>query len=194
MGGLIQGSLPQPKVRKIPNRNHIASVFGHSPPQLGLSYEGNQPTDQFYRERIKTTLWEYQIDILKTGLNMGIDQLAAEAALELGIEVEAYIPGTQLQELTWQEECRDRYYNLLTQSTEVFKTYGYSGEEPESNERMQRDRLMIEGSQYVLIYWDGTPGRTRTAVRMAQAQPFTELIYCIIPHGQPVLECDAERS
>lgn len=99
-----------------------------------------------------------------SGMALGWDQALAEAALELGIPVWAYVPFLH-QEDAWPPVSRAKYHDLLMCADMVV----YCSEPGYAPWKMQkRNEDMVNDSDYVLALWDGSSGGTGNCVAYAK--------------------------
>ena len=104
----------------LPIAEHGVAVFGHRPPELG-GYDDN-PIADAVRARLGEILAARRaLDpelVVVSGLRLGAEQLAAEAALELGIPVVAVLPHPD-PDAKWPPASRRRFAELCEASAEV---------------------------------------------------------------------------
>lgn len=102
-----------------------------------------------------------------TGMALGVDQLAAMIAIELGIPFVAAIPCIG-QESKWPYKSIDRYQHLISEADLVH----YVTREPYNNTCMQkRNEWMIDQmtnlDDILIAVWDGTSGGTKNCIDYA---------------------------
>lgn len=102
-------------------------------------------------------------------LAAGADQLAAEAILELGGEVEVVIPCDRYAS-TFNAEALTKFNRLLSRATAVTVL---PFPEPSESAFLAGGLVVVERSQRILAVWDGLPARglggTADVVKYAQA-------------------------
>ncbi|HEX8696973.1 MAG TPA: SLOG family protein [Longimicrobium sp.] len=108
-----------------------------------------------------------------SGMALGWDTALAEAALELGIPFDAYVPFAG-QESRWPEPSRRRYQGLLARAERVVIVCpgGYAPE------KMQlRNERMVDDADFLLALWDGSSGGTCNCIAYAEAvgRPYRNL-------------------
>lgn len=108
-----------------------------------------------------------------SGMALGWDTALAEAALELGIPFDAYVPFAG-QESRWPEPSRRHYHDLLARAhrVEIVCPGGYS---PEKMQR--RNERMVDDADFLLALWDGSAGGTRNCIAYAEevGRPYRNL-------------------
>jgi len=108
-----------------------------------------------------------EITTVISGMAMGVDLAGADAAIALGIPVHAYIPypghGSE-----WKTFYRDLHSEIAEAATELY----VPSEKPKESEfakfLLQRNKDMVDNSDFTLALWDGTPGGTAHCVSYAQ--------------------------
>ena len=132
------------------------------------------------RDESITLIEHFSVTHFISGMALGTDMFAAETVLELQevyshITLECALPcGSQAQE--WNEEQRDRYYNILSQCNKITLLQTLY-----TNDCMQkRNEYMINKSDYVISIWNGTPSGTANTIAYAKQQ--LKKIVCINPN------------
>lgn len=101
--------------------------------------------------------------IIISGMALGWDQALARAAMTADLELWAYIPFVG-QQSVWPKGSRD-YYNFLLEyaSKKVICSTGLY-----TATKMQvRNERMVDDSDVILAYWDGSAGGTGNCIRYA---------------------------
>jgi uncharacterized phage-like protein YoqJ len=137
---------------------HRVVVFGHRPDQLG-GYDDNPVTAGVLRKltEILAGLKVVQPDVVVlTGLGLGTEQLAAEAATAAAVPYVAVLafPG---QEKVWPTARRTTYQRLLQGAA---STISLSNKEPATRAEAgksigQRSDWMIANANRAIVVWDG---------------------------------------
>ncbi len=99
---------------------HLVAVFGHRPPELG-GYEANLLQAAVQRRLGDILDAQRQLDddlVLLTGLQLGAEQLAAEAAVDRGVPFVAVQPFPD-PDAKWPSASRAAYRRLLDHAREV---------------------------------------------------------------------------
>lgn len=103
-----------------------------------------------------------EIEVIITGMALGTDLGGARAALNLGIPVHSYIPYKGHGD-TWKSFYKEEHASILSMAS-----YVYSPDVEFSREALlQRNRDMVDNSDYTLALWDGSRGGTGACVRYA---------------------------
>ena len=142
---------------------------GHRPHSLGFSEKSNQC------EILKTNLEKEIIYLVEeenvtnfiSGMAIGVDTYAAEIILELKkhyhIYLECALP-CETQASKWNEVDRNRYYDVLKHCDKVTllqKRYT-------ADCMMNRNKYMVDNSDFIIAVWNGKPSGTGNTVRYAK--------------------------
>ena len=138
----------------------ILAGTGHRPSKLGG-----------YGDHVEHRLLQLardELSILKpakiiSGMALGWDQALAQAAIDLNIPFDAYVPFVG-QELTWPINTRTRYNLLCRAAANVIIT---SAGLYAPWKMLVRNERMVDASDHVLAIWDGTSGGTAHCIRYA---------------------------
>jgi len=157
---------------------HLVVVFGHRPPELG-GYEPN-----FLQERLRQRLAEIlgakaQLDpdlAVVTGLALGAEQLAAEAAVDAGVPYVAVQPFPEV-EARWPRDQQAAYRRLLTGAREVVVLQRKPVSSPTDVRRAmgQRDAWLAEVADAGIVVWDGKDPLLAKAYKALEAQVGDEI-------------------
>lgn len=149
----------------------IIAFTGHRPQNLDHDYEGKSPLSLKIRREIIKHLAAHGyksglIDHTIVGMALGVDMLAAEICLDLGIPYIAAIPFVG-QHLKWPFKSRERYKYLLSKACEIVNV---SGDDKYKPQYMQiRNIWMVDNCTKVFAVWDGsTSGGTYNCVQYAK--------------------------
>lgn len=144
-------------------------LTGHRPKKLG-GYEPESPLNRAIQGKIQELLiraknYPYPDDlVIISGMAIGCDQWWAEIALDLGLEVHAYIPFIG-QESRWPPEAQAKYQELLKRCKEVICVS--SG--PYFSWKLQkRNRAMVDASDLAVAIWDGSISGTGNCISYLQ--------------------------
>lgn len=145
-------------------------VTGHRPPKIG-GYDPESNLRKWVREQLLSVLSSIreQSDnlIAISGMALGADQDFAESALELGLEVHAYIPG-RFQPTKWPEKSQRQYFSILEKIKESGGSILIAPDSDQYHPRLllQRNSDMISDADLAIAVWDGNhKGGTADAVR-----------------------------
>jgi ribonuclease HI/uncharacterized phage-like protein YoqJ len=147
---------------------HLVAVLGHRPPDLG-GYDPN-PTAAAVTRRLGDIL-EAQRQLhpdlaLLTGLSLGAEQLAAEAAVDRGIPFVAVQPFPD-PDARWPESSRVRYRELLDAAREVvlLQRKPVDGPQKVRGAMARRDAWLGRAADQAVVVWDGQDAALGKAVR-----------------------------
>jgi uncharacterized phage-like protein YoqJ len=106
----------------------------------------------------------YEITKVISGMALGWDQALAEAAEELALSWEAYVP-FEGQEKAWPLSSQQKYHKLLAKAnnTIIVCEGGYA-----SWKMQKRNEAMVNASNAGLALWNGTSGGTRNCIYYAE--------------------------
>lgn len=134
--------------------------FGHRPQRLFPGSRNPYGSEEyallrsFCRSALERIAASAAMESVLTGMALGTDQAAAEAALELGLPVEAWIPFRGM-EARWPVAAQRKFSDLLSRcrSVQVVSQGGYS-----SQAMYRRNEQMIGAANAGAVIWDGRPG------------------------------------
>jgi ribonuclease HI/uncharacterized phage-like protein YoqJ len=137
---------------------HLVVVQGHRPPELG-GYEPNFLQAAVQRRLGDILTAQQQLDedlVLVTGLQLGSEQLAAEAALDHGIPYVAVQPFPD-PDARWPKDGRAAYRRLLDGASEVVLLQKKPVNSPSDVRRAmgQRDAWLTRNADAAIVVWDG---------------------------------------
>jgi len=142
---------------------HKVMITGHRPHKLG-GY-GENPTRSKIEKRLKKLLKKLKKNHTKklvviSGMALGVDQWWASIALDLEIDVDAYIP-FKGQESRWPERAQKHYRDLLKRcrKVKVSCTGGYAGWKMQ-----RRNEDMVAAADACVAVWDGSKSGTGNCV------------------------------
>ncbi len=149
----------------------IVSFTGHRPDKLG-GYNLPNPTYLHVCRQIDKTLRDLKPEKVISGMALGVDQWAANIAIQLGIPFIAAVPFAG-QEKAWPQQSQKVFSKLLGKAAEVVIV----SEGSYSAHKMQiRNEWMVDRADKVIAIWDGTPGGTGNCVTYAKSKN-KEIIY-----------------
>lgn len=139
------------------------AVTGHRPDKLG-GYN-NDNAHRAIRRHMRDSLQEGPMDemVLVSGGALGIDQFWMEVGLHLGIPVVAALP-FEGYDSKWPAASRRKYAKLLDQCWDV-RYICDSGYHP--SKLQIRNEWMVDNSDALWAYWNGTEGGTANCVSYA---------------------------
>lgn len=113
---------------------------------------------------------EFSPEEVVSGMALGVDQVAAECAMDMGIRVVAAIP-FEGQQTRWPVKSRARYAGMLVRIQDmggrivVVSPGGYAAWKLHA-----RNQWIVNGTDRMLAVWDGTTGGTAACVKYAAIQ------------------------
>ena len=141
----------------------ILAGTGHRPPKLG----GYSPA-AFSRvlSLCSESLSQLAPSLVISGMALGFDQALAQAALDLSIPFDAFVPCPS-QPCLWPASSRALYDHLLSRARSVriiSPTYSPSC-------MQARNVAMVNACTDLLALWDGSPGGTANCLAYARTRP-----------------------
>jgi uncharacterized phage-like protein YoqJ len=151
---------------------HLVVVVGHRPPELG-GYEPNLLQAAVQRRLGEILAAKRTVDedlVLVTGLALGAEQLAAEAALDLGIPYVAVQPHPD-PEVRWPQEVQEAYDRLLDGAAEIVVLQQAPVRTPTEVRRAmgQRDAWLARVADAAIAVWDGRDPLVGKVVKALEA-------------------------
>jgi uncharacterized phage-like protein YoqJ len=128
----------------------IIAFTGHRPDELG-GYDESNPTALKVKAKIKAKLQELNPERVISGMALGVDIWAAEAAIELGIPVEAALPFVG-QDKIWPEPSKARFQDILKKCKKVtvVSEGGYAAWKMHA-----RNAYMVDNCDLLIAVWNG---------------------------------------
>ena len=147
---------------------HLIAVVGHRPPELG-GYEPNPVADGVRRRLtdILSAKRELQPDAtLLTGLQLGAEQLAAEAAQAAGVPYVVVLAFPDL-DARWPPRSQRVFRDLLGGAEEQILLERKVPESPQklSAALTRRDAWLARHADEAIVVWDGEDARLRTTAK-----------------------------
>lgn len=147
---------------------------GHRPEELPFKKDEEHPDclrlKELLRQEIERLITEEGVRHFISGMAVGTDLIAAELVLELKktypqITLESAIPYEE-QAIKWTAQQREQYYKIAGQCDESVTLQAAYSRDCMKN----RNRYMVDHSEYVLAVWAGTPrSGTGQTVRYARS-------------------------
>ncbi|WP_373262236.1 DUF488 family protein, N3 subclade [Hungatella hathewayi] len=147
----------------------IISVTGHRPNKL-FGYDMNNNNYTLMKNYFKKILIEKECTKAVSGMALGVDQVYAEAAVELkkegyDIKLIAAIP-CQNHPCKWPNQAQEHYHDLLKNADKITLVSDISY----NPYLMQvRNEYMVNISNEIIAVWDGTKGGTGNCVKYAES-------------------------
>jgi ribonuclease HI/uncharacterized phage-like protein YoqJ len=150
---------------------HLLMITGHKPPELG-GYAQNEIAD---RTRLKLTeiiVAKAQLNpdlVVMTGMGLGAEQLAAEAAVAADVPFVAVLPYPD-QQSVWPKASQDRYDGLLGQAKgQVLLQLQKPENKQKAGAALNRQAAWFaRNSQEAVVVWNGTEQYVGKVVRSLQ--------------------------
>lgn len=145
-------------------------ITGHRPDKIDGDYTCTSPRWDALYYWFHGQFEELAPDEVVSGLALGVDQLAVECAMDMGIRVTAAIP-FEGQQARWPPKSRADYAAMLMRVTDtggrivVVSPGGYAAWKLHA-----RNQWIVNGVDRMLAVWDGTSGGTGECVKYAAAQ------------------------
>lgn len=155
---------PEMKINEV-----IISVTGHRPNKL-FGYDMHNDYYTLMKKYFKEMLIKMKCTKAVSGMALGVDQVYAEAVVELkkegyDIKLIAAIP-CQNHPCKWPEQSQEHYHELLKHADQITLVSNI----PYEPYLMQvRNEYMVNISNEVIAVWDGTKGGTGNCVRYAES-------------------------
>jgi ribonuclease HI/uncharacterized phage-like protein YoqJ len=168
LGPADQPRRPHPASGSQPPAGHLVAVFGHRPDQLG-GY-GDNPIAAHVRRKLTETLRGLRVIhpdlVVLTGLNLGTEQLAAQAAAEADVPYAAVLAYPNPDNV-WPATSRAIYQQLFQGAT---TTITLSSKEPASKPEAgkalsRRNDWLVSHAHRALVVWDGRDTNLGAVVR-----------------------------
>lgn len=164
------------------NNTHVAkktlAFTGHRPNDINSQF--GYDTHNLYwievKERTKQEIRANGIEKVITGMALGYDQAALEAAIDLKnegypLEIEAAVP-FKGQERIWPKASQNKYNNLLKQCDTVHICYDEESKNMSTHDIAvklnERNHYMVNSADMVLAFWNGNNGGTGNTVKYAK--------------------------
>jgi ribonuclease HI/uncharacterized phage-like protein YoqJ len=152
---------------------HLVVVIGHRPPELG-GYEPNFLQAAVQRRLGDVLSAQQQLDedlVLVTGLQLGAEQLAAEAARERDIPYVVVQPFPD-PDARWPKESRGAYLRLVSGAREVVLLQKKPVNSPNDVRRAmgQRDAWLTRNADAAIVVWDGNDALLGKQVKALEKQ------------------------
>jgi uncharacterized phage-like protein YoqJ len=145
----------------------ILGITGHRPHKLG-GYNDATNRSKAIKMKMKEIFLDSKPVCVVSGMALGIDQWAAEVALDLGIKVLALVP-CKGQDCKWPFPSQKKYAELLERITIAGGSVEYVSKETYDLKCMHdRNQKIVDYSTQLLAIWDGSWGGTGSCVRLAK--------------------------
>jgi uncharacterized phage-like protein YoqJ len=137
----------------------VVAFTGHRPHKLC-----GRRVEHYVRERIREELLSLRPRLVISGMALGVDQWAAQIALEMQLPLLAAVPFLG-QDAKWTKRQQAHYRRLLDKAAEVVivSSGGYTKRKMD-----RRNEYMVHRCDVLIAVWNGTAGGTANCVHYAQ--------------------------
>jgi ribonuclease HI/uncharacterized phage-like protein YoqJ len=162
----------------------LVAVVGHKPPELG-GYDAN-PVSEAVRAKLAEVLAaKRQLHpdlVLLTGLGLGAEQLAAEAAAEAGVPYVAVLPYPE-PDSPWPSSSRKVFGTLLdgARSTVLLQNKAPATKQLAGAALRRRDAWLARHAHEAIAVWDGQDATVGRAVRALQDAVGEDDVWVVAP-------------
>lgn len=144
---------------------------GYRPSKMPFKFDDNDIDFQIFEKRLYTTveaLLQDDCRIFYCGMAMGFDILAAKVVLYFkkrynDIKLICAIPFEE-QEMSFPQEWKEKYYCILQNCDEVIVL----SKQYHNGCYQNRNKYMVDNSDYVVTWYDGKAGGTRNTLKYAE--------------------------
>ena len=135
---------------------------GHRPDKLGGYNDATNKRSAILSKIDEIVSPLHDVEFI-VGMALGVDQWAAEYAIDHGIPFHAYIPCPG-QELVWPEKSQERYRFILSHAeTENILSQTYT-----PGAMYYRNECMVNDGDLLIAVYDGSAGGTRNCINYAK--------------------------
>jgi ribonuclease HI/uncharacterized phage-like protein YoqJ len=162
----------------------LVAVAGHKPPELG-GYDANPVSDHVRAKLAEVLAAKREVDpdlVVLTGLGLGAEQLAAEAAAEAGVPYVAVLPYPE-PDSQWPPASRKAFQVLLdgAQSVVVLQNKVPASRPLAGAALRRRDAWLARHAQEAVAVWDGKDAGVGRAVRALQDAVGEDDVWIVAP-------------
>lgn len=170
---------------RVPEGRKIVAT-GHRPPELG-GYEDNPVATSVRRKLAEVLAAKKAMHpdlVVLTGLALGAEQLAAEAALEAGVPYVAVLP-YPAPELVWPKASQEAFRALIDRAHGVVLLQAMHPDTKQSagGALRRRDAWLARHADEAIVVWDGEDDLVGRAVRSLQDHVGEEEVWVIDPRS-----------
>jgi ribonuclease HI len=149
----------------------LLAVIGHKPPELG-GYDANPVSESVRAKLAEVLAAKRQVDadlVVLTGLGLGAEQLAAEAAAEAGVPYVAVLPYPD-PDSQWPSSSRKAFQSLLdgAQATVLLQSKPPATKQLAGAALRRRDAWLARHAHDAIAVWDGADAAVGRSVRALQ--------------------------
>ena len=164
---------------------HLITVTGHRPPELG-GYDPDNPVAKGVRDKLTEILAAKLVlhpDLgVLTGLGLGAEQLAAEAALAANTPFVAVLPYPD-PDAVWPAESRRHFRLLLDQAASfvLLEARQPATKETAGAALRRRDAWLARHAHEAIVVWDGQDAAVGRTVRALQDALGEDEVWLVMP-------------
>lgn len=142
----------------------IVGVTGHRPDKLG-SWDPGHPVVDRVKRALRNALASPWPSLLITGMALGVDQWAAQEAIDLGIPFVAALPCDDFEK-TWPLLAQERFQTLVRKAKHAIVVRPG----PYHEWKLQRrNEFIVDMCASLIAVWDGSSGGTANCVEYADS-------------------------
>lgn len=176
---------PRDPTGQEPPAGHRLVVLGLRPTELG-GYGPSEVADKTLKMLIDIIAAKAQMFddlVVVTGLRLGAEMLAAEAAVASGVRLVAVLPYPDPDKV-WPKESRDRFAGLLTHAESVLTLQKKQPEDKKqaSGALGRRDSWFARAAHEALIVWDHQEPNVGRVVKTMQKQLGEDEVWILDPN------------
>lgn len=154
------------------------AITGHRPAKLGNDYKLESLLVQEIKAKIIGIInnineTDNKVDLMISGMALGIDTLFAKIAIELNLPLLAAIP-FKGQELNWPIHAQNLYHSILHTyskcTTHIVSEGGYARFKMQKRNIWMVNELKPETHDTLIAVWDGSEGGTKNCVEYAASK------------------------
>ncbi len=163
----------------------LVAVTGHRPPELG-GYDPDNPVAKAVRAKLTEILvakLQLHPDLgVLTGLGLGAEQLAAEAAIEANVPFVAVLPYPD-PDAVWPADSRRHFRQLLDRASSFVLL---EAKQPATKQLAgaalrRRDAWLARHAQEAIVVWDGQDANVGRTVRALQDALGEDDVWLVTP-------------
>lgn len=150
-------------------------ITGHRPPKLFVTDPYSKTNYEKLVNFYKSLYVRFGDNLeINSGMALGADQAAAEAALDMGIPYHAILP-FKGQDNNWFHESKVKYNYLLSGASSIICLHDRLPRDKNEATRLlnKRNEAIVDHSENILALWNGEESGTANCIRYANSQNIT---------------------
>lgn len=163
------------------------AITGHRPDSLDKDYSYTSDLWRYIYDELESTFTKINPKKIYTGMALGVDTVAAEIAIKMGIPYVACVPFPG-QEEVWTP-AQQVHYNMLKEFADSVVNVSPGPMQP--SKYQIRNQYMVDNADIVVAVWNGWKGGTRNCVEYALRQQVP--VWRIDPQTQKVGRYDGTK-